>query len=180
MQSRDYTRCTQVKRWLLIWSQYCHELPIPPPIPPNLRIRQNIKKCSECTQSHRRCVFEPPSNFQWTWCNKMHLLCFFQYSGESYYAWSHIFLNSTHPMILLFNFFPEQGRCNDLLTRCDCPVPQDPDDRILLNSTKMRSLVSTPGSTNIISDGVHCNPLSLVASGSRCHTADYLKETKDA
>jgi len=34
--------------------------------------------------------------------------------------------------------------------------------------------------TNIISDRVHCNPLSCVASGSRCHTADYLKETKDA
>jgi hypothetical protein len=32
-----------------------------------------------------------------------------------------------------------------------------------------------------ISDrGVHCDPMSLVASGSRCHTADYLKETKDA
>jgi HEPN domain-containing protein len=44
----------------------------------------------------------------------------------------------------------------------------------------MRSLVSTPGfSTNIISDRVHCDPLSCVASGSRCHTADYLKETKD-
>ncbi len=57
---------------------------------------------------------------------------------------------------------------------------KNPDDKILLNSTKMRSLVSTPGSTNIISDRVHCNPLSLLASGSRCHTADYLKEMKDA
>ena len=54
-------------------------------------------------------------------------------------------------------------------------------DRHLVNSTKTkRSLVSTPGvSTNIISDRVHCNPLSRVASGSRCHTADYLKETTD-
>jgi hypothetical protein len=58
--------------------------------------------------------------------------------------------------------------------------PQDPDDSIIINNTRMRSLASTPGSpTNIISDRVHCNTLSLVASRSRCHTADYLKETKD-
>ena len=51
----------------------------------------------------------------------------------------------------------------------------------LINSTKMmRSLVSTPGfSTNIISERVHCDPLSLMASRSRCHTADDLKEMKD-
>ena len=29
-------------------------------------------------------------------------------------------------------------------------------------------------STNIKSDSVHCDPSSCVASGSRCHTADYL------
>jgi hypothetical protein len=29
------------------------------------------------------------------------------------------------------------------------------------------------------SDSDHCDPLSCVASGSRCHTADFLKETKD-
>jgi len=39
--------------------------------------------------------------------------------------------------------------------------------------------MSTPGiSKNINSDSVHCDPLSCVASGSRCHTADYLKEMK--
>ena len=44
----------------------------------------------------------------------------------------------------------------------------------------MRSLLSSPGfSTNIKSYSVHCDPLSCMASGSRCHTADYLKETKD-
>ena len=44
----------------------------------------------------------------------------------------------------------------------------------------MRSLDSILGfSTNIISDRGHYNPLSRVAFGSRCHTADYLKETKD-
>ena len=44
----------------------------------------------------------------------------------------------------------------------------------------MRSLLSTPGfSTNIKSDSVHCGPLSCMASGSRCHTADYLKDMKD-
>jgi hypothetical protein len=59
------------------------------------------------------------------------------------------------------------------------PVSQD--DSQLINSTKMiRSLLSTPGiSKNINSDSVHCNPLSCVAFGSRCHTVDYLKEMKD-
>ncbi len=42
------------------------------------------------------------------------------------------------------------------------------------------SLLKSPSvSTNIKSDSVHCDPLSCVASGSRCHTADYLKEMKD-
>ncbi len=68
-----------------------------------------------------------------------------------------------------------------MLTRRDGPVPQDPDNSIIINSTRTRSLISTPGSpTNIISNRVHCDPLSLMASGSRCHTADYLKEMKDA
>jgi hypothetical protein len=41
------------------------------------------------------------------------------------------------------------------------------------------SLLKSPSvSTNIKSDSVHCDPLSCVASGSRCHTADYLNETK--
>ncbi len=84
-------------------------------------------------------------------------------------------------MFILFNFCQEQGRCNDLLSKCDGPIPQHFEDRHLINSPKMmRSIVSTPGfSTNIISDRVHCDPLSCMASGSRCHTADYLKETKD-
>jgi hypothetical protein len=107
----------------------------------------------------------------------MHLPCFFQYSGESYNASSKYFLYSTHPRIL----FSEQGHPNDLLTRVDGHVPQYPDDRNLINSKMiMRSLVSTPGfSTNLKSDRVHWDPLSRVAYGSRCHTADYLKETKD-
>ena len=51
-----------------------------------------------------------------------------------------------------------------------------------INIRIMRSLstFNTWFSTNIISDRVHCNPLSLMASESRCHTAYYLKETKDA
>ncbi len=76
-------------------------------------------------------------------------------------------INLTNAYHLLF--VQEQGRRNDLLSKCDGLVPQDE-----------RSLLSTPGfSTNIKSDSVHCGPLSCVASGSRCHTADYLKETKD-
>jgi hypothetical protein len=111
----------------------------------------------------------------------MHLLCFFKYSGESYNACSIFFLHSTYSMFILFNFFQEQGRRNDLLSKCDGPVPQHLNNRHFLNSPKMMSsIVSTPGfSTNIISDRVHCDPLSCMASGSRCHTADYLKETKD-
>ena len=78
--------------------------------------------------------------------------------------------------ISLFSF---KGRRNDLFSKGISPVPQD--DSHLINSTKtIRSLLSTPGiSKNIKSDSVHCNPLSCVASGSRCHTADYLKEMKD-
>ena len=69
--------------------------------------------------------------------------------------------------IQLINFicFQEQSRRNDLYSKCVSPVPQD--------------LMSTPGiSKNINSDSVHCDPLSCVASGSRCHTADYLNVTK--
>ena len=41
------------------------------------------------------------------------------------------------------------------------------------------SLLKSPTiATNIKSDSVHCDPLSCMASGSRCHTADYLNETK--
>jgi len=44
----------------------------------------------------------------------------------------------------------------------------------------MSSLSMPPGiSTNIKSNSDHCDPLSCVASRSRCHTADYLKETKE-
>jgi hypothetical protein len=80
----------------------------------------------------------------------------------------HFLLHSTQPLLLTF-FCPEQGRRNDLLSKYDGPIPQD-----------VRSLLSTPAcSTNIKSDSVHCDPLSCVASGSRCHTADYLKDLKD-
>ena len=80
----------------------------------------------------------------------------------------HFLLHSTQPLLLAF-FCPDQGRRNDLLSKYDGPIPQD-----------IRSLLSTPAcSTNIKSDSVHCGPLSCVASGSRCHTADYLKDLKD-
>ena len=67
------------------------------------------KNCSECTRSHRSCVFESPSDLQCTRCIKMHLPCFFKYSGESYNACSTYFLNSTHPMYILFNFFKNKA-----------------------------------------------------------------------
>ena len=54
------------------------------------------------------------------------------------------------------------------------------DSLINITKTRSRSTFNTWFSTNIISDRVHCDPLSCVTSGSRCHTADYLKETKNA
>ena len=78
----------------------------------------------------------------------------------------HFFLFFLSIQLINFICFQEQGRRNDLYSKCVSPVPQD--------------LMSTPGiSKNIKSDSVHCDPLSCVASGSRCHTADYLKEMKD-
>ena len=87
---------------------------------------------------------------------------------------SHIVSNTNFPLLNSTTssspfFCQEQGRCNDLLSKYDGAVPQDD-----------RSLLSTPAcSTNIKSDSVHCGLLSCVASGSRCHTADYLKDMKD-
>jgi len=85
-------------------------------------------------------------------------------------------INSTN--VFIFIFFQEQGHRNDLISKGGSPVTQD--DRNLNSTKKMWSLLSTPGiSENIKSDSVHCDPLPCMASGSRCHTADYLNETKD-
>jgi len=86
-------------------------------------------------------------------------------------------INSTN--VYIFIIIQEQGCRNDLFSKGVSPVPQH--DSPLINSTKvMRSLLSTPGfSKNTKCDSVHCDPLACVASGSRCHTADYLKEMKD-
>ena len=104
---------------------------------------------------------------------------FFKFFGESH-CYGFFFSSHQLNLSLYHHFFQEQGRHNDLLSNYDGPVPQD-DRHDILNSTKaMRSLLSTPGfSTNFKSDSVHCNPLLCMASGSRCHTADYLKEMKD-
>ncbi len=85
-------------------------------------------------------------------------------------------INSTN--VYIFIFFQEQGHRNDLISKGGSLVTQD--DRNLNSTKKMWSLLATPGiSENIKSDSVHCDPLPCVASGSRCHTADYLNETKD-
>ena len=133
------------------------------------------KNCTECTLCRRSCVFESPSHRQCTQCIKNNLTCFFKFSGESYCLGLIFYSNQLN----IFIFFQEQGSCNDLFSKGVSPVSQD--DSHLINSTKtIRSLLSTPGiSKNINSDIVHCDPLSCVASGSRCHTADYLKEMKD-
>ena len=67
------------------------------------------KNCSKCTHSHQSCNFESPSNLQCTRCIKMHLLCFFKHSSESYNACSNSFLNLTHPMFILFIFFQNKA-----------------------------------------------------------------------
>ena len=117
----------------------------------------------------RVAFFESPSHRQCSRCVKNNLTsCVSLKNLVSHIVFTSIFtpLNSTTSSYL---FCQEQGRRNDLLSKCDGPVPQDE-----------RSLLSTPAcSTNIKSDSVHCGPLSYVASGSRCHTADYVKETKD-
>ena len=57
-----------------------------------------------------------------------------------------------------------------------------PDATLLIIWRRWRTwtvLLKSPSvSTNIKSDSVHCDPLSCMASRSRCHTADYLNETK--
>ncbi len=85
-------------------------------------------------------------------------------------------INSTN--VYIFIFFQEQGHRNDLISKGGSPVTQD--DRNLNSTKKMWSLLSTPDiSENIKFDSVHCDTLPCVASGSRCHTADDLNETKD-
>ena len=98
----------------------------------------------------------------------------------------------------VFLFVSEQGRRNDLSKLKDGFVPPEhcrrndllklkvgfvPQDTSILTSTKNRSsMLPNPNSTsNIISDSVHCDPLTqvTVSYGSRCHTDDTLKERKD-
>ena len=52
-------------------------LPIPPTRSPHLQ-----KNCSECTRSHRRCVFQSADHPKCTRCTKMHLNCFFVPSSQ--------------------------------------------------------------------------------------------------
>jgi len=151
----------------------------PPPISPKSRLMQNIKKMLRMhTQTPEfPCLNLPPivnalgvsrqnASVSLKICESLIVLASFFTP-----------INSTNVYYLYF--FQEQGRRNDLLSKRDGPVPQD--DRHIINSTKrIRSLLSTPGfSINIKSDSVHCDPLSCVVSRSRCHTADYLKETTD-
>ena len=57
-------------------------------------------------------------------------------------------------------------------------TPLDMKDVESIGPGVLPCLLKSPSiSTNIKSDSDHCDPLSCVASGSRCHTADYLKET---
>jgi hypothetical protein len=56
---------------------------IHPPLPPPQSRSQHFQKnCSECTRSHRRCVFQSADHPKCTRCNKMHLNCFFALSSQ--------------------------------------------------------------------------------------------------
>ncbi len=81
----------------------------PPPFHKKWESGEISKKCSKFTLSHRCCIFESRSDLQCTRCIKMHLWCFFKHSGESYNACSNYFLNSTHPMFILINFFQNKA-----------------------------------------------------------------------
>ena len=149
----------------------------PPPIPQILiiRLKQIALNAWKVTGV---AFFESFSHLQCTQCIKMNFKYFFKNYGESNYACS-FFLRSTHPMFIMFIVFKIKAAvtiCHQIVMALSLVF----DDRHIINSTKMmRSLLSTPGFfTNIKSDRVHCNPLSCVTSGSRCHTADYLKGDK--
>ncbi len=87
------------------------------------------KNCTECTLRHRTCVFESPSHRQSTRCINNKLTCLFKFSGESSLSFFPNFFYSIQ--LNIFIFFQEQGRRNDLYSKCVSPVPQD--------------LMSTPG-----------------------------------
>jgi hypothetical protein len=74
------------------------QTPHPPPIPPTLRIRQNIKKNALNAREVTGVVFlNLPPIFNALGASR----CTYR---DSFYARSHYYLDSTHPMILLFNF----------------------------------------------------------------------------
>jgi hypothetical protein len=139
---------------------------------------KNIPKiCSECTRAHRRCVFTSPSQLECNRCIKMHLICFFNYSGKSLhfpFCLYNVILIMTFCFVLILP--PEQGRRTDLLKRAVSGLPQDSG----CSCTTIRSHHPNPiSSQNIKSDSVHYNPSTqiIVSSGSSCHTADRLMES---
>ncbi len=62
--------------------------------------------CSECTQAHRHCVFTSPSHLECNRCNKMHLMCFFNYSGKSLYSQFLNRVNTTHDSCFRSHSYP--------------------------------------------------------------------------
>ena len=119
----------------------------PPPLPtPPSRSPHLQKNCSECTRSHRRCVFQSADHPKCTRCTKMHLNCFFVPSS--------------------------QGRRNDIIRKKSPQEAPPPSSRSLLvgvvqRSDVYRSIIET-------SERVHYPPSTHTCAlrGSSC-CADF-------
>jgi hypothetical protein len=71
----------------------------------------------------------------------MNLTCFFKNSGLSHrFVFFFHLINSTYLYIIVFG---EQGRCNDLLSKCDGPVPQDDGHSHLVSCTKLAKVTKS-------------------------------------
>ena len=83
---------------------------------------------------------------------------------------------------ILFSFLiPEQGRRNDLLYLKEGSPFLIVRVSIKCNHIKEKTTLVAHclSSSKVISDRVHCDPLSFVACGSSCHTADFSNESND-
>ena len=144
----------------------------PDPLPNKSNSQRKLKNCTECTRAHRCCVFPSPGNLECTHCLKMHLFCTFHYSGLTisllvifpYHSYSY------HFVCYISHFRTRSPQRFDFEKTTSFPVFQGST-----RTTASKRLVNhqSPGSTlNIISESVHCNPLTqyTVSSGLSCHT----------
>ena len=77
-----------------------------PPLPlSQLRSKHFQKNCSECTRSHRRCIFMSPDQPKCTRCTKMHLLCCFVPSSELIYCHVNVLISFFNVLFIFPNMF---------------------------------------------------------------------------